>query len=103
MPELDDEVGGGDLERHGGGEAGPLDEQRTGQGHRRIGAGGGGGAEAGGEGQGAWSVIPQQANDRRAAHQGLDDRRQGEAQDQGPEDLPGHGTRDGKRVHYGVQ
>ena len=36
--ELDDEVGGGDLEDHGGGEARTLAEQRPGQGHRRVGA-----------------------------------------------------------------
>ena len=34
--ELDDEIGGGDLEHHGGGEARTLAEQRPGQRHRRV-------------------------------------------------------------------
>ena len=37
--ELDDEIGGRDLEHHGGGEARTLAKQRPGQGHRRVGAG----------------------------------------------------------------
>jgi hypothetical protein len=49
--QLDDQVRGGDLEDHRGGEAGALAEQRPGQRDGGVGAGRGGDAEAGRDGQ----------------------------------------------------
>src|SRR5207245_7119338 len=50
----------GDLEDHGGGEAGALAEQRAGQRHRRVRAGRGGRAQRRGPGQGDRPVVAEQ-------------------------------------------
>src|SRR5215472_12677494 len=88
--ELDDQVGAGDLEDHRGGEAGPLAEQRTGERHRRVGAGRGRGAQAGGPGQGRRPVVTEHGDDRLPPDQRLHNGRQREAEDERPGDLPGH-------------
>ncbi len=89
--ELDDEVGGGELEGHCGGEVGALAEEGAGEGDGGVGARGGGGAEPGGGGEGARGVVGKEAGHLGLGDDGLDDGREGEAEDEGPEDLPEHG------------
>jgi hypothetical protein len=47
-------------------------------------------------------VVPEQARDRAATHDGLHDRRESEAEEQRPEDPPAHRPSDLERVHDGV-
>ena len=98
IAELDHQVGGGELERHRGGEVGALAEERPGQGHRGVGAGRRGRAEAGGDRQRTRRVVRQEAAHLSLRDDGLDRRRQREAQDQRPEDLPEHPERERERV-----
>ena len=85
------------------GEAGPLSEQRPGQGHRGIGARGRGRPEPGGQGQGPGPVVTQAPDDGAPADDRLDHRRQHEPEDQGPQDLPGHRAADQQGVADGVE
>ena len=101
--ELDDQVGRGDLEGHGGGEARPPPEEGPGQSHRGIGARRRRGSEPGGDGQRPGPVVAQPVHDRAAPDDRLHHRREGKAEDQRPEDLPGHGAADGQRIAEGVQ
>jgi hypothetical protein len=59
-------------------------------------------AEARGNRERLWTVVPEQARDRAATHDGLDDCRESEAEDQRPENLPAHRAGDLERVHHGV-
>ena len=91
QPELDDEVGGGELERHRRGEVGALAEQRSGQRDRCVGAGRRRGAEARSRsarlrGRSSGS----NRGDRGLADERLDDRGQREPEDQRPGHLPRH-------------
>ena len=99
--QFDDEIGAGDLERHRGDETRAPSEQGPGEGHRRIGAGRGRGAKPGRLGQGARPAIAEHRGDRFPPDHGLDDRRQREAQDQRPGDLPRHGARERQRMADG--
>ncbi len=99
--QLDHQVGRGDLEGHGGGEMGALCEDRARQSHGGVGAGGGRGAEQGGADDRARAIVGQEP-----AHLGMrDDRlhhgREGEAEDQRPQDLPAHGEGHGEGVQQG--
>ena len=73
-------------------EAGAFAEQRSGQRHRSIGTRRAGRAQAGGDGQRSGRSSPSRRIDRLATDDGLDNGRQGEAQDERPQDLPGHGS-----------
>ena len=81
----------------------PLAEQRPGQRHGGVGARGGGRAEPGRERQRPRPVVAQPPDDRGAPHHGLHHGGQGEAEDQRPEDLPGHRPADGQRMTQGMQ
>lgn len=96
--QLRHEVGRTDLERHRGGEVGALAEQRSRQGHRGIRARRRGRPQPGGHRQGARAVIAHQRHDRRAPHDGLHHRREGEADDQRPQNFPCHRTRERQGV-----
>ena len=101
-PELDHQVGRGDLERHRGGEVRALAEQRAGQRHRRVRARRRRGAEPGRDRQRARPVVAEQPHHRGPPHHGLDHRRQREPEDQRPGDLPRHRPGDRQRVPDGV-
>ena len=88
--ELNHQVGGGDLEGHCGGEAGALAEQRAREGHRGIRTRGAGRTQGRRDRQGLRPVVTQQPDDGLAPDHSLDDGGKGEAQNEGPEDLPGH-------------
>jgi hypothetical protein len=88
--ELDHEVGGRELEHHRRGEVTALAKDGARHRHRRVGTRGGGGAEAAGDLEGTGRVVGE-----KAAHLGLGDdclhrSRDGEAEDERPEDFPEH-------------
>jgi len=89
-PELDDQVGRGDLERHGRGEVRALAKQGPRQRHGSIRARRGRHPKPGGSDDGAGPIIAHQPNHGGASYYRLDDCREEEPQDQGPQDLPGH-------------
>ena len=89
-PQLDDEIRRGELENHGRGEAGALDEQRSRERHGGVGAGARGDTEEGREGQAAGRVVAQQAAHGLVRNDGLHRAREGEAEDERPQHLPGH-------------
>ena len=101
-PELDHQVGRGDLEHHHGGEVGPFSEQAPGQRHRRIGARGAGDAQPGGHPEVLGESFPKSRSmvPLRTRAWTIADRR--EAQDQRPEDLPGHPTGHGQGMTDGM-
>ena len=82
----------------------PLRNSDRAKRHRRVGARRRRRAQPGRDRQGARPVVAQQAHDRRPAHHRLHHGRQGEAQDQRPEDLPGHRAGSGEgltnRAHH---
>ena len=100
--QLHHQVGRADLEGHRGGEVSAFAEQRTGQRHRGIRARRRRRTQPGRDGQGAGPVITQQGHDGRSAHDGLHHRRESEAQDQRPQDLPCHRTCQRQRMSYCV-
>jgi hypothetical protein len=97
-PQLDDQVGGADLERHRGGEVRALAEQRARQRDRGVGTRGGRRAQRGGHRERPGPVIAHQPDYRVAAHHGLHHGGQCEPEDQRPEDLPGHRSRERQRM-----
>src|SRR6266536_1402747 len=101
--QLDDEVGGGDLEGHRGGEVRSLPDQRPGQRHRGVRAGAGRGAQPGRDGQAAGPIVRHQPDDLLPAYYRLHHRGQEETEDQRPQDLPAHRPGDRQRVTQGVQ
>ena len=88
--ELDDEVGGGELECHGGDEVGPFTKESTGERSRCVGAGRGGRAESGGLEDGAWGGVWEETGELGFGDDGFDDGGDKEAERECPEYLPGH-------------
>jgi hypothetical protein len=97
-PELEHQIGGGELECHGGDEVAALAEDRARESHRRIGAGRAGSAERARDQDRARRSIGQQAAHLAFGDDGLDHARERKAQDQRPEDLPTHGEGHRKRI-----
>src|SRR5262245_33135864 len=97
-PELEYEVRGGDLERNRRREIGTTAKERARKGNRGVGAGGRGGAEAGGDGQRPGRVVRKQTAHLALRHHRLHGSREGEAEDQCPEDLPEHPERERQRI-----
>ena len=100
--ELDDEVGGGDLERHRRGEVRALAEQRAGQRDGGVGARRRRRAEARWRRRGCAAGRHPAAGRSTRTDDRLDDRRQREAEDQRPQDLPRHRAGDPQCVQDGV-
>lgn len=102
-PELDHQVGGGELKGDRVGEAGALAEDGAGQGDSRVGARAAGGPEEGRQGQAARGGVAEHPRHGAVGDDRLHDTRQGKAQDEGPEHLSEHTQRDIQRRGDRVQ
>jgi hypothetical protein len=89
-PDLEDEVRGGELERHRGGEAGTLLEERLGDRDSGVATGGRSRSEASGERELARPAPTQRTFEALARDPGLDDPGEEETEDERPPDLPRH-------------
>src|SRR6201987_3209118 len=88
--ELKNQVCGGELKRHRGGEVCALAEDRTCEGDGGIGAGRGCGPKAASYGNGSRRVVRQEAAHPFLGHNGLNNCRKSKAENQWPKNLPGH-------------
>ena len=87
-PELDHEVGRGELESQRRGRRGALLEEALGDRDRRVAARGGGGPEAGGDGDRAKPGAAERALDPLARHPGLHDRARSRSRARAPTRRP---------------
>ncbi len=92
--QLEDEVGGSELEDDRVDEAGPSPEERPGHGNSRVRAGRARRAEAAGEDETLEVGLPECARHSALRNDRLDHGREQEAEGERPEDLPEHEERD---------
>jgi hypothetical protein len=97
-PELDHEVGGGELEHHCRREIAAPAKDRARHRDRGVGAGGSCRPEAAGDPERAGRIVREQATHLRLGDDGLHRRRERKAKDQRPEDFPEHAEGEAERV-----
>ena len=97
-PELDHEVGGGELEHHRRGEVGAAAKDGARHRHGRVGAGGARGAKPASDPERTRGVVREETAHLLLGDDSLHRRRNCEAEDQRPEDFPEHPEGEAERI-----